>query len=468
MAYTEKDSTLPNTRIEITTPSQTQPPPTLTTLPLELLLLIHSHLHPAAKLALSLTTRRLYLDLPTLAAAKSTVHATNLLALTPCGRKAISTHLSFTKKRKNRRYCRYCSQWYPTALFANPWLPLSSETEEESKEKQKYLSNRLLENGVDEMGGPGMLTLPPEICGWHRGNFVHLVSGPPCTNNTITTTITTTSSPGTSSSSAPLSTPRHKYQGNLYPIQTTLPPGWWEIPSLLCLHCKKTTTNSFHFNTQTSSKSTQNPNSTQTSTPNSTPNSTQISHPKKQETPKESPTHHYERTAKWDKCPNCPRCPDCTLLPLDIYKRIPIPLSSNSKGNPISQPKPKKKTNTNTDKKTSKIDTNYTKAEVFNNDDISEGDGLTNNDNNTNNEASISTSISTSPSTSEATKISNIPPQNPARFVIYRQDGEIWVREWETSKSLPFLLTVQFNSIQVNLFHSSSSTIHLEFVNVVV
>lgn len=283
MAESKEACKLPETTTPTTTPSsRPRKLSTLITLPPELLLLIHSQLQPAAKLSLSLTTRTLYLNLPTLASSKQpTTHAANHLALSPCGRKAISSYLDYAKKRKNRIYCRYCEQWYPSTLYGNPWLPLPTEPVQQSRQRQEQISLQLLEEGVDNMGGPGMITLPPEICGWHRKALVRLISAPPSQTK--------------------------KKDSAKYPIQSSplpalypnLTPGWYKIPSLLCLHCKRINT---LLHTFTNTLTNLNPNPSE-----------------KQE---ESITQFCERMALWRSCPHCNGCSDCALIQIDSFVRI--------------------------------------------------------------------------------------------------------------------------------------------------
>ncbi|QDS75085.1 hypothetical protein FKW77_006924 [Venturia effusa] len=293
------------TSTPLITPSMDHRRRRLTTLPPELLLLIYSNLRPAAKLALTLTSRTLYLKLPTLASSKTTVpttqctqasQATTTLALPLCARKAIATYLSYPKRRKNRRNCTFCSQWYPSTLFGNPWSPLSTETMDERRNRQEEMSAQLIEDGVDAMGGPGMITLPPEICAWHRGAFTVLVDGPPPSSSSF---------PWTSSPQQPQQQEKTNNEPR-YPIQTPptpspfpdLRPGWWRIPSLLCKHCKKISTPLRQFGESVS--------------------------PVKSitEGDMESMMGFCERMVLWGSCPQCRGCDDCGLLLVKVFVRI--------------------------------------------------------------------------------------------------------------------------------------------------
>lgn len=146
------------------------------------------------------------------------------------------------------------------------------------------MSLQLLEDRVDTMGGPGMISLPAEICGWHRGHFIQLVSGPP-------------SAPTPSSSSS-----RHK-NFSTYPMQSRplpalypgLTPGWWKIPSLLCLHCKKITT-PLRFFTENVAKS--------------------------RGGKGESMKKFCEKMVLWRSCEWCHGCADCGLIEVEVFVRI--------------------------------------------------------------------------------------------------------------------------------------------------
>lgn len=198
-------------------------PATLIGLPPELLILIHDFLRPAAKLALKMSNRHLYLTFPPLASSKPSLHEPNPVALSSCARKAITSYYSFSKKRRGRKHCSYCHEWYPTNLFGDPWLtPLATETEEDKRMTENQISSQLVEDSTDHLGGPGIIDLPEGICNWHRGHLAQIISAPP-------------------------PYPVHSPIQSRYPIQTSPVPalfpdltsGWWCIPSLLCLHCKK-------------------------------------------------------------------------------------------------------------------------------------------------------------------------------------------------------------------------------------
>jgi hypothetical protein len=253
-------------------------PPTLLNIPPELLVLIHARLQPAAKLAMRMTSRHLYFTLLPLQDApessKQSIHSSNLLALSACARKAISVYLDFDKKRKGRMYCVHCGQWYPSYIFGNPWNT-SSEAEEQ-------IRSDLLQDGVDSMGGPGMLELPEGVCGWHRGHLVHLISN-------------------TSTNHSSLNREVGRDAESRYPIQTPptaspflqLTPGWWSIPSLLCLHCKNVNTILPYLSNYAGKLDM-----------------------------RESMEARCERTALWSRCKSCDGCDSCGLVAVDCFIRI--------------------------------------------------------------------------------------------------------------------------------------------------
>jgi hypothetical protein len=179
----------------------------------------------------------------------------------------VTAYLDFEKRRQGRRYCGYCGEWYPASMFGNIW-----EDDGEGGVLERQVSMQVLEDGVDERGGPGMVDIPDGICQWHRGHFCHLVSSPP-------------------ESSKRQSAARYPMQSRPEPSPfAQLGPGWWSIPSLLCLHCRKVSSPMQLFEEKGDSN--------------------------------DSMVRFCGRMSLWGRCPWCDGCDTCGLVSVACYVRI--------------------------------------------------------------------------------------------------------------------------------------------------
>lgn len=304
------------------------------TLPPEILLLVYKELHLPAKLALKLTSRHIYFALPPLGPRTP---GTNIPALSKCARAAITTYLDYEHKRQEKTHCHLCHEWYATAHFQNPWAANDALLERE-------LSAQLQQDGVDALGGPGMVDVPSGICAWHRGHFCLLVTGPPAPS------------------------PLHDQHMERYPMQSRpqaavfphLARGWWSIPSLMCLHCR------------------------------------QVHSPlrRAEESAVMAMAKLCQRMALWGACPWCDGCDSCGVVEATCYVRIG-------------------------GRRTELIEAKCTVGGPE--------------------EAIQATRIDGESEEEEAKQSQQIFTTDPGRFVIYRRDGEAWVREWETSTYLSYL-----------------------------
>jgi hypothetical protein len=131
-------------------------PRNINSLPPELLIEITTYLALPAHLAFKISTRHLYLSLPSIRPTSKI-----LLALSDCARYALYCCMQFDRAR---RCCGLCKQWYPNRLFKS----IESRTiEYEELERRK-----VLRSGHGDLGGPGMVDLPDGLCAWEMPRFV--------------------------------------------------------------------------------------------------------------------------------------------------------------------------------------------------------------------------------------------------------------------------------------------------------
>jgi hypothetical protein len=168
-------------------------------LPPELVHIIDGWLDLASKIALRITCKSLHNQLPKIKVARQ------LFATDICCYMRVSSH---TESSPDCQRCAMCHGRYPLDLYTQTWTP--------------EIRDFILRHGKDTIAGPGMISIPSDICDWHRRLFARILS--PKQSLQYFPEFHTVTTPQQRTSAQALTTQKP-------------PCRWVREPKLLCMHC---------------------------------------------------------------------------------------------------------------------------------------------------------------------------------------------------------------------------------------